>query len=84
MYAQSLNCVGLFVMPQTITHQTPPPMEFFWKEYWNRLPFPTIGKLPHSRIESVSLASPALAGRFFTTAPLGKPTPQYYSDIEKR
>ena len=29
--------------------------------------------LPHSGIELVSLASPALAGRFFTTVPPGKP-----------
>ena len=29
--------------------------------------------LPNPDIEPVSLASPALAGRFFTTVPLGKP-----------
>ena len=81
MYAQSLNCVGLFVMPQTVTHQTSLFMEIFWQEYWSRLPFATIGKLPHSRIESVS---PALSGRFLNTAPPGRPTMQYYSDIEKR
>ena len=31
------------------------------------------GDLPDSGIESVSLASPALAGRFFNTEPPGKP-----------
>ena len=36
------------------------------------LPFPTPGDLADPRIEP---ASPALAGRFFTTVPLGKPLP---------
>ena len=43
------------------------------KEYWSRLPVPTPGDLPGSGIEQVSLVSPALAGRFFTTVPPGKP-----------
>ncbi|CAI9151714.1 unnamed protein product [Rangifer tarandus platyrhynchus] len=33
------------------------------------LPFPTPGDLPNPGIELLSLASPALAGRFFTTTP---------------
>ena len=36
------------------------------------MPFPTPGNLPDPGIEPVSLASPALAGRFFTTALPGK------------
>ena len=36
------------------------------------MPFPTPGNLPDPRIKSTSLASPALAGRFFTTVPPGK------------
>ena len=40
-----------------------------WEEYWSGLPFPTPGDLPNPGIEPASLASPALAGRFFTTAP---------------
>jgi len=42
-------------------------MEFSWQEYWSRLPFPTPGDLPNPGIESTSLLSLALAGRFFTT-----------------
>ena len=34
--------------------------------------FPTSGDLPNPGIEPKSLASPALAGRFFTTEPSGK------------
>ena len=37
------------------------------------LPFPTPGDLPNPGIKPMFLASPALAGRFFTTAPPGKP-----------
>ena len=37
-------------------------------EFWSRLPFPTPGDLPDSGIKPVSLVSPALAGRFFTTS----------------
>ena len=37
-------------------------------EYWSRLPFPPLGDLPDSGIKLVSLASPALAGGFFTTS----------------
>ena len=38
------------------------------QEYWSGLPFPPPGDLPHPGIEPVSLMSPALAGRFFTTS----------------
>ena len=38
------------------------------QEYWNELPFAILGDLLDPEIESVSLASPATAGRFFTTS----------------
>ena len=41
------------------------------QEYWSGLPFPTPGDLPHPGIKPTSLASPALAGRFFTLSHLG-------------
>ena len=65
MHAQLLSHVQLFV-----THQTPLSMGFPLKEYWSRLLSPPPGDLPDSGIER---ASPALADRFFTTAPPGKP-----------
>ena len=46
-------------------------MGFPRQKYWSGLPFPSPGDLPDPGIE---LASPALAGRFFTTEPPGKPT----------
>ena len=45
----------------------------FHQGCWSGLPFPPPGDLPHSRMEPVSLASPALVGRFFTAVPPGKP-----------
>jgi len=48
-------------------------MGFSRQEYWSGLPFPLPGDLPNPRIVPMSLASPALAGGFFTTAPPGKP-----------
>ena len=41
------------------------------QEYWSGLPFPPPGDLSDPEIEP---ASPALAGRFFTTEPPGKPS----------
>ena len=60
------------VMPWTVAHCAPLSMEFSRQEYWSGLPFPSPGNLPDPGIEFTSLVSPALAGRFFTTAPLGK------------
>ena len=47
-------------------------MEFSRQEYWNGLPFPTLRDLSDIGMEPMSLAFPALAGRFFTTVPFGK------------
>ena len=54
-------------------------MEFSRQEYWSGLTFPPPGDLPDPGIEPTSLVSPALAGRFFTTEPSGKPLNSYLS-----
>ena len=59
--------------PWTVARQTPLPIGVSRQEYWSGLPFPTPGDLPNPGIEPASLVSPALAGRFFTTATTGKP-----------
>jgi len=48
-------------------------MGFSKQEYYSGLPFPPPGDLPDPGIEPESLASPTLAGRFFTTKPPRKP-----------
>ena len=48
-------------------------MGFPRQEYWSGLPFPSPGDLIDWGIEPMFLASPALAGGFFTTMPPGKP-----------
>ena len=45
-------------------------MGFFRQEYCRGLPFPSLGHLPDTGIESLS---PTLAGGFLTTKPPGKP-----------
>ena len=40
---------------------------------WSGVSFPTPGDFPDPEIKPASPTSPALAGKFFTTAPLGKP-----------
>ena len=61
--------VRLFATPWTIEHQAPLSMGFPRQEYWSGLPLPSPGDLPDPGIEPMSLASPALAGGFFTTSP---------------
>ena len=67
--------VHLFVTSWTIACQALLSMEFSRQEYWSALPFPPPGDLPKLGIEPTSLASPALAGRFSTTAPPRKHPP---------
>ena len=52
----------------TVACQASLPMGFFKQEYWSGLPFPSPGDLPNPGIKPVSLVSPVLAGRFFTTS----------------
>ena len=50
-----------------VAHEATLSMGFPRQKYWRGLPFPSPGAFPDPGIESLSLASPALAGRFFTT-----------------
>ena len=59
------------LMETYVAHQAPLSTEFCRQEYWSGLPFPSPGHLPNPGIKSTS---PALAGRFFTTEPSGKPS----------
>ena len=62
-----LSRVLLFVNLWTVARKAPLPMEFSGQEYWSGGPFPTAGDLPDPRIETESLVTLALAGRFFIT-----------------
>ena len=70
MHVQSLSHIQLFATPRTVAHTLS--MEFFRQEYWSGLP-PSSWDLPEPGMEPMALASPALAGGFFTPAPPGKP-----------
>ena len=58
-----------FAAPWTVAHQAPLSMGSSRQEYCSGLPFLSPRDLPDPGME---LASLALAGRFFTTEPLGK------------
>ena len=65
------SCLNLWDL--SVAHQASLSMEFSRQEYWSGLPFSTKWDLPDPGIKPKSLASPALAGRFFTTVSPGKP-----------
>ena len=73
MCAYVLSRVQLFAILWTVARQVPLSMGFSRQEYWSGLPFPPSEDLPDPGIEPKSSASPAVAGRFFTTEPPGKP-----------
>ena len=66
----SSSCAQLFLTSWTVAHQAPLSMEFSRQEYWSGLSHSSPGDLPCPGIKPTSSA---LAGRFSTTAPPGKP-----------
>ena len=68
-------CSSVFdsVIAWTVACQGPLSMGFSSQEYWSELPFLSVRGLPDPGIKPVSLSSPVLAGRFFTTTTHGKP-----------
>ena len=60
--------VQLFATLWTVAHQVPLSVGFSRQEYWSGLLCPPLKDLPYPGIEPLSLTSPALAGRFFTTS----------------
>ena len=63
----------LFATLWTVAHQTPLFTGSSRQEHWSGLSFPSAEDLPDAGLELLALASPALAGGFFTTAPPRKP-----------
>ena len=75
LYCQKSVCgyhVWLFETPWTIACQALLSMDVSRQECWSGLQFPTPGDLPDPGIDPGAVASPALAGGFFTTVPCGK------------
>ena len=67
---QSLSRVLLFLTLWTVACQAPLSLGLSKQEHWSGFSFPSPGDPPNPGIEPVSSA---LAGRFFTTQPPGKP-----------
>ena len=73
MHAQLLSCVQRFVTPWTVAHQAPLAMEFSRQEHWNGLPCHALlqGIFLTQGLSSGLLRGSCIAGRLFTTEPLG-------------
>ena len=69
---------NVFATPWTEAYQAPLSTESPRQAYWSGLPFPSPEELPDPGTE---LASPALAGEFFTIEPPGEPIVTLYFAI---
>ena len=69
--AQVLSHVQMLVTSWTAARKPPLSVGFSRQEYWSGLPFPLPEDLPNPGIE---LASPALAGKLFTTSSIWETT----------
>ena len=74
------SCIGLFATIWTIPCQALLSVVFSRQEYWNGLPFPSLGALSDYKIKYASLA---LASRFFTAEPPGSPNIYIHIYIKK-
>ena len=72
MCARLLSRVQLFVTPMLVAYKALLFIGFPRQENLSGSPFPSPGDLPNPGIKPIS---PALAGKFFTTEPQGKPIP---------
>ena len=70
VHAKSLQ--SNYLTPWIVAHQASLSTGFSRQEYWSGLPCPPPGGLPDPSIKPSSLASLALAGRFFTTGATGE------------
>ena len=64
----------------SLDHQAPLSRGIPRQENWSGLPFPPPGDLPDPGIQPTSLASPALAGGFFTTSVTWEHVCRLYAD----
>ena len=71
--SRSVMSNSLFSKLWTVAHQTPLSKGLSRQEYWGGVPCPPPEDLPNPGIKPTSPASPALAGRFFTTSTTWKP-----------
>ena len=67
MCAKSIQLCPTLCDHKTAACQAPLSMEFSRQGYWSGFPCSPPGNLPYPGIKPVSLISPALASRFFTT-----------------
>ena len=83
VYVYACSDVSDSVIPWTVTCQAPLSMGLSRQEYLSGLPFLPPGDLPDPGIKSMFPMSLALAGRFFSTLPPGKPPMCMYGHLKK-
>ena len=72
LYIYIYVCAKSLQLCLTLFNPSPSLSMGFFRQYWNRLPFPSPGDLPDPGTEPESSVS-CLASEFFTTEPPGKP-----------
>ena len=77
------NPLRFFVTLSTVACQAPLSLGFSRQEYWSRLPCSSPRDLPNPGIKPVSLMSPALAMRFFTTSTTWEALWDIYGEQQK-
>ena len=73
MHVSACSVMPNSATPWAATCHVPLSMGIFRQEYWSGWPFLNPEDLPDPGTRVTSSASPALASRFFTTEPPGKP-----------
>ena len=81
VYSVAKSCPTVWE-PMTVAGQAPLSMGYSREEYWSELSFPSQGDLTDLGMETGSLASHAMASRFFTTEPDGKPSLSVVSAVK--
>ena len=71
----ALSRVWFLAIPLTVALQAPLSLGLSRQGYWSGLACPSPGDLPDPGTKPTSLASPVLAGRFFTTSTFWEATP---------
>ena len=69
-----LSCIQFFATPWIVACQASLSTGLSGQEYWSGPSFPPLRNLADLEIDPASPATPALAGKFFTTEPPGKPS----------
>ena len=81
LHTQSFSCVQLYCDPMACSPLGSSVHGILKQEYWSGLLFLPPGHLPNPGIKPVSLVSPALAGKLFTTGITWEDHQQFFREL---